>query len=64
MEIYKELCEIEELREKTKSQKDTLLDIYSKHPEKVKKLLIDVIEVEKELNELEEDFIKLQNEIY
>lgn len=64
MEIYKELCEIEELREKTKSQKDNLLDIYSLHPEKVKKLLIETIDIEKELDELEEDFIKLQNEIY
>ena len=64
MEIYDELCEIEELRDKTKSQKDDLLDIFFKHPEKVKKLLMETIEVEKELDELESDFIKLQNEIY
>lgn len=64
MNIYKELCEIEELKEKSSLQKDQILDYYFTNPKKAKKLLLELQEVEKELDDLEKEFGKLQNEIY
>jgi hypothetical protein len=58
MNIYKELCEIEELKDKSSLQKDEILDHYFKDPKKAKKLLLELQEVEKELNELDKEFSK------
>jgi hypothetical protein len=63
MNLYNELIEIEELKDKSKLQKDEILDYYSTDPEKAKKLMIEVMDIEKELDLLEEDFKKLNNEI-
>ena len=64
MNIYDELSEIEELKERSIKQKNDILDYYSNNPEQAKKLLLEVIEIDKELIELEEQFKTLQNEIY
>jgi hypothetical protein len=64
MNIYKELCEIEELKNRSSLQKDEILDHYFKDPKKAKKLLLELQEVEKELDDLEKEFEKIQNEIY
>lgn len=63
MNLYKELSELEELKDKSKSQTDEILDHYFTDPEQAKKLMLEVLEIEKELEELEEEFKKLQNEI-
>jgi predicted nucleic acid-binding Zn-ribbon protein len=63
MNLYKELSELEELKDKSKSQKDEILDHYFTDPKKAKELLIELNSIEKELEELEEEFKKLQNEI-
>jgi len=64
MNFYNELLELEELKEKSKIQKDDILDLYYKNPIKAKKLMLEVMSIDKELNELEEEFKKIQNEIY
>lgn len=64
MNLYEELGEIEELKEKSKCQKDDILDHFYTDPETAKKLMFEVLEIEKELDELETEFKKLQNEIY
>jgi hypothetical protein len=63
MNLYQELGEIEDLKEKSKYQKDDILDHYFTDPKQAKKLMLEVLEIEKELEELEEEFKKLQNEI-
>jgi predicted nucleic acid-binding Zn-ribbon protein len=63
MNLYKELSELEDMKEKSKSQADEILDHYFTDPKKAKKLLIELNSIEKELEELEEEFKKLQNEI-
>jgi hypothetical protein len=63
MNLYKELSELEELKDKSKSQTDEILDHYFTDPKKAKELLIELNGIEKELEELEEEFKKLQNEI-
>jgi hypothetical protein len=63
MNFYNELLELEELKEKSKIQKDDILDLYYKNPIKAKKLMLEVMSIDKELNELEEEFKKIQNEI-
>ena len=63
MNLYKELSELEELKDKSKSQTDEILDDYFNDPKKAKELLIELNGIEKELEELEEEFKKLQNEI-
>jgi hypothetical protein len=64
MNIYKELNEIEDLKENSKNQKDDILDYYFKDPVKAKKLLLELEEIEKELDDLEKEFEKIQNDIY
>ena len=63
MNLYEELVEIEELKEKSKIQKDDILDNYYVDPKKANALMMEVLDIEKELEELEEEFKKLQNEI-
>lgn len=63
MNLYEELAEIEELKEKSKLQKDDILDHYNTDPERAKQLMLEVLDIEKELEELETEFRKLQNEI-
>lgn len=63
MNFYNELLELEELKEKSKIQKDDILDLFYKNPIKAKKLMLEVMSIDKELNELEEEFKKIQNEI-
>jgi hypothetical protein len=64
MNIYKELNEIEDLKENSKNQKDDILDHYFKDPVKAKKLLLELEEIEKELDDLEVEFNKILNEIH
>ena len=63
MNLYKELSELEELKNKSKSQADEILDHYFTDPKKAKELMLEMLDIEKELEELEEEFKKLQNEI-
>ena len=63
MNLYKELSELEELKDKSKSQANEILDHYFTDPKKAKKLLIELNDIEKELEELEGELKKLQNEI-
>lgn len=63
MNIFKELSEVGEMKERSKSQADVILDHYFTDPKKATKLLLELSEIEKELGELEEELIKLQNEI-
>ena len=63
MNLYAELTEIEELKEKSKLQKDEILDCYNLNPQMAKRLMLETLDIEKELEELETEFINLQNEI-
>lgn len=62
MNIFKELVEIEETQDKLKDMKDSVLDLYETNPEKGKKLLIEMNDLENELNELEVKFNNLLND--
>jgi hypothetical protein len=42
---------------------DSILDAYNKNPEKCNELLIEINAINKELDYLQEEFSKLQNEI-
>lgn len=64
MTLYKELIEVEGLKEKSNLQKDNILDHYYTDPKIASKLLLEVLEIEKELEDLESQLKKLQNEIY
>jgi predicted nucleic acid-binding Zn-ribbon protein len=63
MNVSKELEEVGDMQFKLKGTVDSILDLYKKNPNKCKKLLIELSEIEKDLEELEEDFKKLQYEI-
>jgi hypothetical protein len=63
MKVFDELIEIEETQDKLKDMTNDILDLYNLNPEKSKKLLIELSEIEKELNELEGEFKKILNEV-
>jgi len=63
MNLFKQLSEVEEIKERTKYQSDIILDYYFTDPKKATKLLLELSEIEKDLEELEEELIKIQNEI-
>jgi hypothetical protein len=64
MNVYSELQEINELKEKSGCATDDILDLYKKHPKECKKLLIELCEISKELDDLEKEFEKIQNEFH
>jgi len=64
MNILSELGEVEDAQNKLKLMSDSILDAYNKNPEKCGELLIEINAINKELDYLQEEFSKLQNEIY
>ena len=64
MNVYSELQEINELKERSGYATDDILDLYKKNPKECKKLLIELCEISKELDDLEKEFEKIQNEFH
>jgi hypothetical protein len=64
MNILNELGEVEDTQNKLKNMSDSILDVYKKNPEKCGELLTEINLINKELDYLQEEFSKLQNEIY
>lgn len=64
MNIFKELAEVGDSQLKLKNLTDNILDMYKKNPNESKKLLIELNSINEELEDLEEEYTKLQNEIY
>lgn len=64
MEFYKELLQVEELRDRIKSNQDQVLDFYNyqqngKHSEKLKELLLEMNSILEEVNDIEEGINRL-----
>ena len=64
MNIFNELAEVEDAHDKLKNMTDNILDEYKKNPEKCNELLTEIDLLNTELNLLQEEFVKIQNEIY
>jgi chromosome segregation ATPase len=64
MSVLNELGEVEDAQNKLKNMADNILDAYKKNPEKCGELLTEINSINKELDSLQEEFSKLQNEIY
>ena len=64
MNIFKELEEVGDMQFKIKKMADSILDLYKKNPNECKKLLIELNSINKELEDIDIEFTKLQNEIY
>lgn len=60
----KELEEVDSIQIKLKYMTDDILDLYKKNPKECERLLLELAEIDKELEELETEFKNLQNEIY
>lgn len=59
MDVYKELAEIEDLKEENNNLKDKILDIYKKNPKQCNVLLKDLLSIDEEINNLEFLFKKI-----
>lgn len=64
MNVYSELTEINQLIEKSGCMSDDILDLYKQYPKECKNLLLELSEINKELENLEKEFEKIQNDIY
>lgn len=64
MNIYNELLEIEEMKQTNIDLKDKILDIYKNRPKECSKLLKELLNIDEDLENLEKDFKKIENEIY
>jgi peptidoglycan hydrolase CwlO-like protein len=64
MSVLNELGEVEDAQNKLKNMADNILDAYNKNPEKCGELLTEINSINKELDYLQKEFSKLQNEIY
>ena len=64
MNVFKELEEVDSTQIKLKYMTDDILDLYKKNPKECERLLLELAEIDKELEELETEFKNLQNEIY
>lgn len=63
MNVYKELSEIEDLRDTHTKLTDNLLDLYKKNPDECTKLLNELNSLYEELDDLEKQFENIKNEI-
>lgn len=63
MSVLNELGEVEDAQNKLKNMADNILDAYNKNPEKCGELLTEINLINKELDYLQEEFSKLQNEV-
>ena len=58
MNVYKELEEVGYNQVKLKNMTDNILDAYKKNPKECEKLLIELDNINKELDQLEAEFLK------
>jgi peptidoglycan hydrolase CwlO-like protein len=59
MNLYSELAEVGDIQNDVKNMTDNILDLYKINPKKCEKLLIELSELNKELDDLEKDFESL-----
>jgi hypothetical protein len=59
MNLYSELAEVGDIQTDIKNMTDNILDLYNINPKKCEKLLIELGELNKELDDLEKDFESL-----
>jgi hypothetical protein len=59
MNLYSELAEVGDIQNDLKDMTDNILDLYNINPKKCEKLLIELGEFNKELDDLEKDFESL-----
>lgn len=58
MSVFKELNDIAETQIELKNITNNILDLYNKNPKECQKLLIELNDINKELDELELEFLK------
>lgn len=63
MIYYNFLSEVENLKEKSTINKDSVLDNFHKNPDIAKLLMLQILELDKELEELEKEIEKIKHEI-
>lgn len=59
MNVFKELEEVDEIKDNLEMLTDDILKIYNSNPEKSKSLLLEIVSIKKELEDIENDFKKL-----
>ena len=59
MNVFKELEEVDEIKDNLEMLTDDILEIYNSNPEKSKSLLLEIVSIKKELEDIENDFKKL-----
>lgn len=67
MEFYKELLQIEELRDRIRSNQDQVLDLYpqsGEYVEKLKELLVEMNSILEEVGDIEQEINKLSKEYH
>jgi hypothetical protein len=58
MNVFKELDDVKDTKFKLKHTTDDILDVYKKNPKECERLLIELDNINKELDELETEFLK------
>jgi predicted nucleic acid-binding Zn-ribbon protein len=59
MNVFKELEEVDEIKDNLELLTDNILKRYNSNPEKSKSLLLELVSIKKELEDIENDFKKL-----
>ena len=59
MNVFKELEEVDEIKDNLEMLTDDILKIYNSNPGKSKSLLLEIVSIKKELEDIENDFKKL-----
>jgi peptidoglycan hydrolase CwlO-like protein len=63
MNLYSELAEVGDIQNDVKNMTDNILDLYKINPKKCEKLLMELNEINKELDDLEKEFESLSNKL-
>jgi len=58
MSVFKELNELVETQATLNNMTNNILDVYKKNPKECERLLIELDNINKELDELESEFLK------
>jgi len=63
MNVYKEIAEIDDMKDRNKNNIDKALDMLKKYPKECTKLLKELVEIEKELEEIDKEIQDIRRQI-
>jgi hypothetical protein len=63
MNIYKEMQELDDMKERNKSNMDSVLDVYKMYPAECNVLMKEMLDIERELEDVDKEIQELLQQL-